>query len=115
MPWLPRLSFGLFALALAASACVSRAAAPVRAFICADGKSFTVRYGDGRALLTTDAGRWSLRARPSSIGRKFVSGNATFIHDEDRAALNGVPGGPFRRCREATAGREARNVGAALL
>jgi hypothetical protein len=105
----------LLPVALGATACASQAAVRTHAFVCDEGKSFQVRYAGGRALVTTQAGRWSLPSRPSSIGRKFASGDATFIHDEDRAALNGLPGGPFRRCREGVEPVERRKGGAALL
>jgi hypothetical protein len=71
------------------------------AFVCEGGVRFSVTYFPDRARISTSGGAWVLGTRPSSIGRKFQSGRATFIHDQDMAALNGLPGGPFRACREA--------------
>ncbi|WP_129794294.1 hypothetical protein [Sphingosinicella sp. CPCC 101087] len=81
----------------------SRPAAASRpvAFVCEGGVGFSVRYFRDRARISTSDGSWVLGTRPSSVGRKFQSGRATFIHDHDMAALNGLPGGPFRACREA--------------
>jgi hypothetical protein len=69
-------------------------------FVCAGGASFRVLYHDRRARITTDSAAYDLPSRPSSIGRKYTDGQTYFIHDEDRAALNGADGGPFRRCQE---------------
>jgi len=81
----------------------SRPAAASRqvTFVCEGEARFAVTYVDGAARITTSAGSWLLARRASSIGRKFQSDRATFIHDHDMAALNGLPGGPFRGCREA--------------
>ena len=70
------------------------------AFLCDGGASFKVAYRDRQARITTAAGQYVLDRRPSSIGKKFASTKVTFIHDDDRAALNGADGGPFRRCSE---------------
>lgn len=70
-------------------------------FVCKGGARFLVEYQRDRVRITTSQGIWLLDERPSSIGRRFGSETAAFIHDEDRGALNGLPGGPFRRCREA--------------
>ena len=72
------------------------------AFICEGGHYFWVDYSPGQARITVSSGSYVLTERPSSIGRKFSSDTATFIHDQDRAALNGLPGGPFRRCEQLT-------------
>lgn len=84
-----------------AAAIAARPASRSAAFVCDSGVRFSVIYQGGRARITTSHGSWVLGRRPSSIGRKFQSGEATFIHDHELAALNGLPGGPFRRCREA--------------
>jgi hypothetical protein len=84
-------------LAAARPAAASR---PVT-FLCEGGTRFAVAYVDNAARITTSAGSWVLIRRASSIGRKFQSDRATFIHDHDMAALNGLSGGPFRGCREA--------------
>lgn len=62
-------------------------------FICQSGQSFSVSYKPDRARVTTSTGAYDLRAKPSSIGRKFSSGDVWFIHDEDRAVLVGAQGG----------------------
>ena len=102
----------LLGSALVAGACVAHASQRAHAFVCDGGKAFEVTYAGGEAIITTEAGRWSMSPRPSSIGRKFASSAATFIHDEDRAALNGLPGGPFRHCREGPAPGEPRQAAA---
>lgn len=80
-------------------------------FVCQGGATFSVRHERDRARIATSEGEWTFHRRRSSIGRKYVAGDATFIHDEDRAALNGLAGGPFRQCREATAQEEAAGAG----
>ena len=67
-------------------------------YACESGKRFRVDFLRDRVRITTIAGRWLLASRPSSIGRRYSSETATFIQDGDFAALNGLPGGPFRRC-----------------
>ena len=106
------------ALTLACCLAAGCAAGPAAAgesatiFACEHGRIFAVERLDGAVRVTTGAGSFALGARPSSIGLKFASGAATLILDEDRAALNGLPGGPFRRCREAAAaGREPGRIG----
>ena len=102
-----RFAAALFLLAAAAVPATElaafRPAAASRSvtFVCEDGVRFAVTYVDGGARITTAAGSWLLRPRDSSIGARYQSDRATFIHDRDRAALNGLPGGPFRGCREA--------------
>ena len=88
------------AIAFAADAAIARTgtAAPTTSFACAGGTGFTVAYVRGGAWVTTRAGRWLLRRAPSGIGKRYVSPDATFILDQDRAALVGLPGGPFLRC-----------------
>ena len=76
-------------------------------FVCSNGARFSVAYEEHGARITTSEGSWILPEKPSSLGRKFLSESAAFIHDEDRGVLNGLPGGPFRRCREAKAGEWA--------
>ena len=94
-------------LALLFTACAVTAqegedrARPVE-FVCNGGARFLVEYQRDRVRITTSQGIWLLNERRSSIGRRFGSETAAFIHDEDRGALNGLPGGPFRRCREAS-------------
>jgi len=68
-------------------------------FECRDGIRFRVRYVGDSAVITTSAGEFVLTARRSSFGRSYASSSAAFIQDDERAALNGLPGGPFRRCR----------------
>jgi len=87
----------LAATATAGPAIPLRAAAPTR-FACDFGIGFDVAFVRGGAWVTTSNGRWLLRRARSSIGRRFASPTATFILDEDRAALVGLPGGPFLRC-----------------
>ena len=70
------------------------------AFLCEGGRYFWVEYSDRQARVITSSGSHLLNERSSSIGRKFSSDTASFIHDEDRAALVGLEGGPFRRCRQ---------------
>jgi len=72
-------------------------ASPTR-FACTGGASFTVTYVRDGAWVTTSAGRWLLRRVPSGIGKRYTSAEATFILDQERAALVGLPGGPFLRC-----------------
>ncbi len=102
------LALTLLACSLFGAACANNAAdaQPSRAveFVCQNDTHFTAEYERGAVRITTPAGSWRLAERPSSIGRRFASDTAAFIHDEDRAALNGLPGGPFRRCREAAGG-----------
>jgi len=74
-------------------------------YLCDDGLGFGVQFFGDRVLVTTVAGSWTLHRYRSSIGTMYVSDSAAFIHDEDRAALRGLPGGPFRRCREEASGR----------
>lgn len=69
-------------------------------FTCRGDVRFTAHFSGETALITTSAGRFVLRRRPSSFGRAYGSRSAAFIQDEDRAALNGLPGGPFRQCRQ---------------
>ena len=70
------------------------------AFLCEGGRYFWVDYSNGQARVSTSSANHLLGERPSSIGRKFSSDTVSFIHDEDRASLVGVSGGPFRRCRQ---------------
>lgn len=76
----------------------SKSSAPATNFTCTGGAGFTVTYVRGGAWVTTRAGRWLLRRAPSGIGKRYASPDATFILDQDRAALEGLPGGPFLRC-----------------
>jgi hypothetical protein len=76
------------------------AAAAGSSFLCRGDVRFHVAYARDGVRITTSRGSWWLARRPSSVGRKFQSQRATFIHDGDMAALNGLPGGPFRGCRE---------------
>ena len=69
-------------------------------FVCDGGVSFNVSYLNAQVRVTTKTESYILDRRPSSIGNKFSSDRVTFIHDEDRAALVGAGGGPFRLCRE---------------
>ena len=73
-------------------------------YLCEGGHHFWAEQRGAEVRIITSAGAFVLAERPSSIGRKFSSDTATFIRDEDRAALNGLPGGPFRRCREVVGG-----------
>ena len=102
MPRLPLVLAIMLALPTSCSAAGGSAAEVNSAveFVCDDGIGFVAHYEEDGVRITTSFGQWLLQPRPSSIGRKFSSGEATFIHDEDRAALNGVRGGPFRRCHE---------------
>jgi hypothetical protein len=94
---------GLALCGLLAAQAQARPTAPQRSgaatrFACDRGVGFNVAYVRGGVWVTTAGGRWLLRQAPSSIGRRYASPNATFILDEDRAALVGLPGGPFLRC-----------------
>ena len=84
--------------------CLSPATATPQAsghFVCANGTEFRVAYFAGEAVITTSTGVFRLARRSSSIGRRYVSATATFIEDEDRAALNGISGLSFRKCHRA--------------
>src|SRR5688500_17918220 len=70
------------------------------AFLCEGGRYFWGDYSHQHARVSTSSANHLLSERPSSIGRKFSSDTVSFIHDEDRASLVGVSGGPFRRCRQ---------------
>jgi hypothetical protein len=100
-PW---MRWATFFLLIMASGCAHRQGSmdwgdPI-GFTCANGTRFSVEYQGRFARITTRAGTWILEETKSSIGRRFVGESAAFIHDEDRAALNGLAGGPFRRCRQ---------------
>ncbi|MDP8913016.1 MAG: hypothetical protein M3N39_05520 [Pseudomonadota bacterium] len=69
-------------------------------FICEGGILFRVDFVDRRVRVTTRSGVHELDRRPSSIGRKYLAGETTFIIDEDRAVLTGADGGPFKSCHE---------------
>lgn len=89
-------------LALGVAGCAAGAApggAGAR-FACDGGARFEVAYAEDGARLVTARGAHRLEARPSSIGRKFAAGDIALIVDEDRAALNGLPGETFRQCRQ---------------
>jgi hypothetical protein len=100
----PLLSIAAIACAAEAATARTRTAAPATSFACAGGIAFTVAYVRGGAWVTTRAGRWLLRRAPSGIGKRYVSPDAAFILDQDRAALVGLPGGPFLRCTAAAPG-----------
>ena len=95
------------AMAIALAGCAASDPAHGKAgptpFLCEGGYYFWAEPLDREVRIITSAGTFVLAERPSSIGRRYSSESATFIHDEDRAALNGLPGGPFRRCREVEA------------
>ena len=71
------------------SSCSAAAAPQVRTatYACSDGRSFTVRRDDERASIQYADGRYSLSRRPSSIGTKYASPEATLIIDGDFAAF----------------------------
>lgn len=71
---------------------------PSAGFICEGGTFFSVQFSKDRVRVETGSGVYNLVRRPSSIGRKYASADATFILDEERAVLTGADGGPFRRC-----------------
>jgi hypothetical protein len=95
----PELAVAL-ALASCAASEPTQENAALTSFLCEGGYYFWAEERDAEVRIITSAGTFVLAERPSSIGRKFSSDSATFIRDEDRAALNGLPGGPFRRCHE---------------
>lgn len=67
-------------------------------FMCDYGASFTVEYRGGVALIHAGGNTYTLRSRPSSIGRRYGSESVAFMQDEDRGVLVGAEGGPFRNC-----------------
>lgn len=69
-------------------------------FACEGGAAFRVAFTDGHVRLETSTHFYDLYARPSSIGTKYASDEATLILDEDRSVLTGVDDGPFNRCHE---------------
>lgn len=98
-PLVRSLALGLLLLSIMpATARTTRVAPPATRFACEGGVAFNVAYVRGGAWVTTSGGRWFLPQARSSIGRRYTSPIATFILDQDRAALVGLPGGPFQRC-----------------
>lgn len=113
---LPRLLCGLALCGLALFSVHAGATGKGRGpattrFACDGGITFEVSYVRGGAWVTTAGGRWLLRQGRSSIGRRYSSPSATFILDDDRAALVGLPGGPFRRCLAAAHGAALPRAG----
>ena len=98
----------LLASVLAPDANAGTAPAVRLVYQCEQGRSFSVEPKDMRARVWTIAGQFELDRRRSSIGIRYDSAIATLILDEDRAALNGLPGGPFRRCTLANGRHDAR-------
>lgn len=109
-----RLAFGLALCGLLALPAAARVTGPARTgtattrFACDRGVGFDIAFVRGGVWITTSNGRWLLRAAPSSIGRRYAAPGATFILDEDRAALVGLPGGPFVGCVAVAPGRGAQ-------
>lgn len=98
-----RLAAGLALCGPLAAQAQAGPATPTR-FACDRGVGFNVAYVRGGAWVTTSGGRWLLRQAPSSIGKRYASPEATLILDQDRAALVGLPGGPFLSCVAARGG-----------
>lgn len=91
--------FGPFLLlgCVAAEAVPSEAAAT---YHCENGTFFSAEFLDRSARVTTLRQSYLLEQRPSSIGRKYSTGNVFFIQDEDRGVLVGAADGPYQRCAE---------------
>ena len=100
----PKYLASLFALAAAGLAACGSASSRVASwspptdYVCRGGHIFSVEFRANEARVTTSEGSWVMEERRSSIGRRFGTESAAFMEDEDRAALNGVLGGPFREC-----------------
>lgn len=93
---------------LAPSACLVATLDPVEAagsldrrieVRCASGRSFVAGLRPGTAVVIASGRRYRLDARLSSLGVRYVSGEAAFALDEDRAVLIGATGGPYQDCK----------------
>lgn len=56
-------------------------------YLCASGASFTVRQDAENILVTLPTRELIMRAKPSNLGRKYVSAAGTLIIDESFATL----------------------------
>jgi len=83
-----RLPFTLSTLVLAACSTQGAASVPdVATYRCAEGRSFSVeRTGEAATVLYSEE-RYQLSRRPSSIGIRYASREATLLLDDDFAAF----------------------------
>lgn len=85
------------------SSCSAAATPQVRkaTYACNDGKSFTIQRDGKNASLEYFGEHYSLSRRPSSVGVKYASPEATLIIDGDFAAFVTESLVDFERCYEA--------------
>lgn len=69
-------------------------------YACAAGKRFVASYAlDGRVARVTVGGKTlTLRQARSASGALYASGTAQLFIKGAEAMLDGVPGGPYRKC-----------------
>lgn len=89
MPFVrPSSSLLLLGLSLAACSAGGRSSATIAStFLCADDRSFTVKRDSKSAIVHYLDAHYHLSRRPSSIGYKYGSGEATLVIDGDYAAF----------------------------
>lgn len=85
------LASGLHAPAFAAAGGSSR-------YSCANGGGFTIRLSEGAAVVRAGQSVHVLPRKPSSLGQRFASPDATLIVDGNFAALIGKDLPRFGRC-----------------
>lgn len=74
-------------------------------FQCAE-RDFVIRISGKRATLIAAPERYDLLEKPSGIGRKYASSEATLIIDDDYAAFVTDNNGEFRDCRRKNTWRD---------